>query len=68
VRVRIGDPIPASGRPTRESIAALTASSWSALHALVADHPDFPPPGPFGRWLTEQFNDWPEGSRPQVEA
>jgi 1-acyl-sn-glycerol-3-phosphate acyltransferase len=68
VRVRIGDPIPATGRPTRESLAALTASTWSALHALVADHPDFRPPGPFGRWLTERFNDWPEGSRPRVEV
>lgn len=66
VRVRIGDPIPASGRPTRESIGALTAKTWAALHALVADHPDYPPPGPFGRWLTERFNDWPEGSRPEV--
>lgn len=66
VRVRIGDPIPATGRPTRESLATLTASTWAALHALVAGHPDFPPPGPFGRWLTEQFNEWPEGSRPPV--
>ena len=22
-----------------------------------------PVPGRVGRWLTEQFNDWPEGSR-----
>jgi 1-acyl-sn-glycerol-3-phosphate acyltransferase len=68
VRVRIGDPIPVTGRPTRESIAALTATTWAALHALVAGHPDFPPPGPFGRWLTERFNDWPEGSRPRVDG
>jgi len=68
VRVRIGDPIPATGRPTREAIAALTASTWTALHALVAGHPDYPPPGPFGRWLTERFNEWPEGSRPRVDA
>jgi 1-acyl-sn-glycerol-3-phosphate acyltransferase len=68
VRVGIGDPIPATGRPTRDAIAALTASTWAALHALVADHPDFPPPGPFGRWLTEAFNDWPEGSRPDIKG
>jgi 1-acyl-sn-glycerol-3-phosphate acyltransferase len=66
VRVRIGDPIPVIGRPTRESITALTATTWTALHALVADHPDYRPPGPFGRWLTEWFNDWPEGTRPGV--
>jgi 1-acyl-sn-glycerol-3-phosphate acyltransferase len=66
VTVRIGDPIPATGRPSREAMAALTARTWTALHDLVAGHPDYPPPGPFGRWLTEQFNDWPEGSRPRV--
>jgi 1-acyl-sn-glycerol-3-phosphate acyltransferase len=68
VRVRIGDPIPATGRPTREAMTALSATTWTALHALVAGHPDYPPPGPFGRWLTERFNDWPEGSRPEVEG
>jgi hypothetical protein len=68
VRVRIGDPIPATGRPSREAVAALTASTWTALHELVAGHPDYPPPGPFGRWLTERFNDWPEGFRPEVEG
>ena len=30
---------------------------------MVADAPDLPPPGRVGRWLTERFNDWPEGSR-----
>jgi 1-acyl-sn-glycerol-3-phosphate acyltransferase len=64
VRVRIGQPIEASGRPTREAVDALTARTWSALHALVEDHPDVPPPGRFARWLTERFNDWPEGGRP----
>ena len=64
VRVRIGEPIPANGRPTREALAAMTEQTWTALHALVADHPDVPKPGRFGRWLTERFNYWPEGSRP----
>jgi hypothetical protein len=29
----------------------------------VADAPDVPQPGRAGTWLTEAFNDWPEGSR-----
>jgi hypothetical protein len=33
------------------------------LLELVADAPELTVPGPFGRWLTELFNDWPEGSR-----
>lgn len=68
LRVRIGVPIPVAGRPTREAIADLTALTWTALHELVADHPDVPPPGPVGRWLTEVFNDWPEGERPSLSA
>jgi 1-acyl-sn-glycerol-3-phosphate acyltransferase len=67
VRVRIGEPIaPPAGRATRASIEALTASTWEALRALVADAPEPPPPNRFGRWLTERFNEWPEGSRPRL--
>ena len=64
VRVRIGEPIEPAGRPTRARVDALTDDIWEALHALVADHPEVRPPGRIGRWLTERFNDWPEGSRP----
>jgi len=64
VRIRIGEPIQASGRPTREAVEALTAETWTALVALVAGYPQPKPPGRFGRWLTEVFNDWPEGQRP----
>jgi hypothetical protein len=66
VRVRVGEPLVAAGRPTREAVTALTARTWDTLHDLVADHPDYRPPGPFGRWLTEVFNDWPEGGRPRL--
>jgi 1-acyl-sn-glycerol-3-phosphate acyltransferase len=68
VRVRVGEPIVVSGRPTRETVAALTAQTWTALHGLVEDAPDLPEPGPVGRWLTERFNDWPEGSREAARA
>jgi 1-acyl-sn-glycerol-3-phosphate acyltransferase len=63
LRVRIGRPIPTGGRATGEAVGALSAEAWRALKGLVADAPDPVPPGRFGRWLTELFNDWPEGSR-----
>ncbi len=64
VRVRVGEPIPTAGRPTREAVEALTARMHEALLGLVRDSPELPVPGPFGRWLTELFNEWPEGRRP----
>jgi 1-acyl-sn-glycerol-3-phosphate acyltransferase len=66
VSVVVGEPLEVAGRPRREAVDALTERCWQALHALVADRPDFPPPGPVGRWITELFNDWPEGARPAV--
>lgn len=68
VRIRVGEPIELDGRPTREAIAEATARLWTALHDLVADAPDVPEPGRLGRWLSEQFNDWPEGSREAARA
>ncbi len=68
IRVAVGEPIPANGRASREAVDDLTTRCWTALHVLVADQPDFSPPGPVGRWLTEVFNDWPEGKRPQPPA
>ena len=66
IRIRVGEPIPAEGRATREAIAALTARTEEALLGLVADFPDRRTPGRFGRWLTELFNEWPEGARPAL--
>ncbi len=66
VRVRIGDPIASSGRPTRGAVEALSARTANVLRGMVADFPDPAPPGRIGRWLTELFNDWPEGSRPEL--
>jgi 1-acyl-sn-glycerol-3-phosphate acyltransferase len=63
VTVAVGEPIAVEGRPTREALDALTERTWTALHAMVADAPEIAEPGRFGRWLTEVFNDWPEGSR-----
>ena len=66
IRVRAGEPIVPSGRATRESVAALTQETEKALLELVADARDLQPPGTMGRWLTEVFNDWPEGVRPRL--
>lgn len=65
VRVRIGPPIAAKGRPSRASVDALSRETHEALQGLVRDHPSLRRPGPFGRWVTEIFNDWPEGARPE---
>ena len=66
VRVRVGEPLYDGGHPTREAVAALTARTERALLALTADFPEPAPPGRFGHWLTELFNDWPEGARPAL--
>jgi 1-acyl-sn-glycerol-3-phosphate acyltransferase len=68
VRVRVGEPILTEGRPNRAAVETLTTRLATALRLLVADAPDVRPPGRFGRWLTEQFNEWPEGSREAAAA
>ncbi len=66
IRVRAGPPIEVSGRPTQAAVRELTERLWTELHELCQGYPDPAPPGWFGRWLTEAFNDWPEGARPDV--
>jgi len=72
VRIRVGLPIATApktaDRMSVEDVARLTWQAQSALDTLVADFPDQSQPGPAGRWLTELFNDWPEGSRPPAQA
>jgi 1-acyl-sn-glycerol-3-phosphate acyltransferase len=68
VRVRVGEPILIAGRPTRAAVIEGTAQLTAALLDLVADAPDVPEPGRVGRWVTEKFNDWPEGSRDAARA
>jgi 1-acyl-sn-glycerol-3-phosphate acyltransferase len=68
VRIRVGEPFIPMGRPTRQAVDELTARCRHALEAMVADEPDHSPPGPFGRRVTELFNDWPEGDRAAAET
>ncbi len=63
VRVRVGEPILGAGRPDRASVAAMTAAVHDSLSALVADAGEPDRTGRSGRWLSERFNEWPEGSR-----
>ena len=66
IRLRVGAPLEPEGRATRESVQALTTRTADALLTMVSDFPDRPEPGRIGRWLTELFNDWPEGARPEL--
>ena len=68
VVVTVGEPIPIAGRPTRERVEEATTALTAALHGLVAGSPELATPGRFGRWVTERFNDWPEGSREAASA
>ena len=63
VGVTVGEPIAPTGRASREAVDELTRQTWNSLHELVRDAPDLPMPGRFGRWLSNAFNEWPEGSR-----
>jgi 1-acyl-sn-glycerol-3-phosphate acyltransferase len=63
VRVRVGEPIAANGRPDRAAVDGLTALLEQRLVALVADAPEPERSGVGARWVTDRFNEWPEGSR-----
>jgi 1-acyl-sn-glycerol-3-phosphate acyltransferase len=60
VTMRAGPAVDIAGRRAdREGIAALTAELQSALEALLVDVREEPPPGRFGRWMTDVFNERP---------
>lgn len=72
VRIRIGRPVlteaPAMDRPRPEAVTVMRARAQEELVRLVGDFPDPPRSRWLGGWLTELFNDWPEGCRPPVPA
>jgi 1-acyl-sn-glycerol-3-phosphate acyltransferase len=60
VTVRVGPPLEMTGlRPNREGVIELTRRLQAATEDLLVGVTDEPPPGPFGRWLTEIFNERP---------
>lgn len=68
VRIKVGEPIAIEGYDRRKGVPELTAEIRRRLQDLVADFPERRPPGRFGRWLTDAFNEWPDGSRPSGPA
>lgn len=66
VRIRVGTPIAPPDRATHQAIATLTAQVEDALLSMTADFADPPMPGRRFQRLTEWFNDWPEGARPDL--
>ena len=63
ITVEIGEPVLTAGRPSREAVGEATLRLSVVLGAMVAHAPEVTRPGRVGRWVTERFNEWPEGSR-----
>jgi 1-acyl-sn-glycerol-3-phosphate acyltransferase len=63
VRVRVGEPIVGEGRPDRAAVAAMTATLAARLQAMLDGATEPERKGRLARWMTERFNEWPEGSR-----
>jgi 1-acyl-sn-glycerol-3-phosphate acyltransferase len=60
VTIRVGAPLSTQGlRANREGVIDLTEQLQAATEALLVGVVDEPPPGPFGRWLTEVFAERP---------
>jgi len=69
VRIRIGPPLQVEvvqRDRMAEAVAGLTARARADLVDLSWGYPDPPRSRFLGGWLTELFNDWPEGTRPAV--
>jgi 1-acyl-sn-glycerol-3-phosphate acyltransferase len=63
VRVRVGEPIPAAARPDRAAVDAMTATLADRLQRMVDGAGAPRREGRVAAWMTERFNEWPEGSR-----
>jgi 1-acyl-sn-glycerol-3-phosphate acyltransferase len=60
ITLRVGPPISIEGlRPNREGMAELTAALQHSMEQLLEGVEEGPPPGPFGRWVTDLFNERP---------
>ncbi len=63
VRIRIGEPIVGQGRPDRAAVEAMTAMLAERLEAMLDGAPTPDRAGRIAAWVTDRFNEWPEGSR-----
>jgi 1-acyl-sn-glycerol-3-phosphate acyltransferase len=60
VTLRIGEPLSNEDRrPDRAGVAGLTAELQAAMEGLLEGVVPEPPPGRFGRWFTDVFNERP---------
>ena len=60
IRMRVGEAMSTEGmRADRRNVDELTRQLEARLQAMVSDYPEEKPPGPFGRWLTDLFNERP---------
>ncbi len=51
------------GRPDRAAVETLTAQLATRLSAMLNDAPSPERKGRVAAWMTDRFNEWPEGSR-----
>lgn len=63
IRVRIGEPIVGEGRPDRAAVEAMSQTLRVRLEGMLVDAPTPRRAGRAAAWVTERFNEWPEGSR-----
>jgi 1-acyl-sn-glycerol-3-phosphate acyltransferase len=68
VRVRVGEPIAAEGRPDRATVDAMTSTLAARLGALLDGATVPERTGRIAAWMTERFNEWPEGTRDDALA
>jgi 1-acyl-sn-glycerol-3-phosphate acyltransferase len=60
ITMRAGPVVQLAGRrPDREGVASFTEELQSALEKLLVGVEDEPPPGPFGRWMTDVLAERP---------
>jgi 1-acyl-sn-glycerol-3-phosphate acyltransferase len=63
VRIRIGEPIVVEGRPDRAAVEGMTATLAERLAEMLDGAPTPDRTGRIAAWVTDRFNEWPEGSR-----
>lgn len=68
ITMRAGPVVELRGRrPDREGVASLTEELQTALEKLLVGVADEPPPGPFGRWMTDVLADRPWLTEPSAD-